>query len=111
MSNDYIAYAFAGGEIGFVPTHGSGLPKGALFLASGDRETITSVVSGLARHGYDNETLLVPGCPEAPSQTDAYRAFCEFFNRVQKALGRHSNVASIRDVAQVQYDIDRRNTP
>lgn len=79
------AYAFASGQIGFT---NSAVPSGALIVAHGPEDVVKPIVSGLARLSYDNETLLVPGCPEAETQTAAYEAFSKFFDRVQLQLGK-----------------------
>ena len=86
MSNKIRAYAFAGGQIGFTD---SAIPSGALILAHGPEDVVRSTISGLARLAYDNETLLVPGCPEAETQGESYAAFSRFFDRVQLHLGKH----------------------
>jgi hypothetical protein len=85
MSN-IRAYAFASGHIGFTD---SALPNGALLLAYGPEDVVRSTVEGNARRAYDNETLLVPGCPETETQTAALEAFAKFFERVQLKLGKH----------------------
>ncbi len=81
-----IAYAFASGHIGFTE---SAVPNGALLLASGPKDVVEPTVRGMARLAYDNETLLVPGCPEAETRDAAFAAFTTFFERVQLALGKH----------------------
>lgn len=85
-SKNIRAYAFASGHIGFTD---DALPNGALVLAYGPEEVVRKTVSGNARLSYDNETLLVPGCPEAENQTAAYEAFSKFFDRIQLQLGKH----------------------
>lgn len=84
--NKIRAYAFASGEIGFT---GNALPNGALLLAYGPVDIVRDTVEGNARRAYDNETLLVPGCPEAETQTAALEAFTKFFERVQLQLGKY----------------------
>lgn len=86
MSKNIRAYAFASGHIGFTDDV---LPNGALVLAYGPEEIVREIVRGNARHGYDKETLLVPGCPEAENQTASYEAFSKFFDRVQLQMGKH----------------------
>ena len=85
-------YAYRGGVIEFAPAS-AGVPDGALLIATGQRGAIVPVVCGLARRAYDNATLLVPGCPEATNDTEAYEAFAKFFERVQRSL-RASEVHS-----------------
>lgn len=94
-----VAYVWACGEIGFMTVGNGGIPNGTLFLARGDRAALVQVITGLARRAQDGETLLVPGVPEAPGDGDAYHAFRIFFERVQTALGRDSNVPSVRERA------------
>src|SRR5262245_35053731 len=91
-NREVTAYAFGNGEIGFKFRDGTGLPDGALFLAAGPHARIVGVVRGMARRAYDGETLLVPGVPEAPDATQAYRAFIHFFERLQVQLGPDSNM-------------------
>ncbi len=70
------AFCYRKGQIGF----GRSVPDGALLLGSGPARTLREKVSGLARHAYDNITLLVPGVPEAPDDTAALKAvgvFCD----------------------------------
>lgn len=78
------AYAFGSGEIGF--TTGC-VPAGALIIARGEETVVREVVTGLARRAYDNETLLVPGVPEAVDETAGYEAFKRFFDRVHLRQG------------------------
>jgi hypothetical protein len=79
------AYAFGSGEIGF--TSGC-VPAGALIIAKGEDKIVRETVSGLARRAYDNETLLVPGVPEAQDEGAGYEAFKRFHGHVQNALGK-----------------------
>ena len=82
-----VAYAYRGGQIGFIsPPRDGGIPEGTLFIARGDADLVRDIVSGLARRAYDNETLIVPGCPEATDDTQALDAFKQFAARVQNAL-------------------------
>jgi hypothetical protein len=46
------------------------------------------VISGLARHAYDGETLLVPGVPEAETQAAAMDALLRWRRIVVDALIR-----------------------
>jgi hypothetical protein len=79
-----IAYAFRSGHIGF----GTSVPDGALFIANGPAKQVGQIVRGNARLAYDNETWLVPGCPEAQNDEEAYKAFVAFFDRIRKQLIR-----------------------
>ena len=68
------AYCFASGEIGFGPS----LPYGALPIAKGEDGPLHDFISGIARHAYDNQTLLVPGIPEAEDEDAALKALIKF---------------------------------
>lgn len=61
------AYCFASGEIQF----GRKVAEGAILIASGPAATLRSAIAPAARLAYDNETLLVPGVPEAADQKAA----------------------------------------
>lgn len=77
-----IAYAFRSGHIGF----GTTVPDGALLIAKGPKKIIGPIVRGNARLAYDNETYLVPGCPEAENDEQATIAFMRFFDRIRKSV-------------------------
>jgi hypothetical protein len=64
------AYCYASGQIEF----GTVIPKGALPIGKGPDKPLRDFLSGVARHAYDGETLLVPGIPEAPDQSEALDA-------------------------------------
>ena len=85
-----IAYAYRSGVIKFGPT----TPKGAMPIASGRRAKVLPAVTGLARLGYDNETLLVPGIPEAANESEAMLALERFCTRVRDALRRQDQEAA-----------------
>lgn len=90
MSNKKIrAYAFRSGQIGFQPM-GESMPDGTLLVATGPEKIVGPLVRGLARLAYDNETYLVPGCPEAETDEEAFKAFMTFFDRVRMALTRQA---------------------
>jgi hypothetical protein len=82
-----LAYAFRSGLIGFIDGPGP-MPDGALWIVSGAREQIHELVAGNARRAYDNETLLVPGVPEAQSDPAAYEAFRNFHDRIHGLLAK-----------------------
>lgn len=69
-----FAYCFASCEIGFSDV----MPPGSLPIAKGPDKTLRAFISGIARHTYDGETLLVPGIPEATDETEALKAFVRF---------------------------------
>ena len=79
-----IAYAFRSGHIGF----GTTVPDGALVIAKGPAKVVGPLVRGNARLAYDNETYLVPGCPEAADDDEAIKAFMRFFDRIRDQLTR-----------------------
>lgn len=81
------AYAYQSGQIGFA-TGSMPVPDGALVFAYGPQATVEPTVRGLARLAYDNETYLVPGCPEAESDEAAMKAFMTFQQRVATAIER-----------------------
>lgn len=56
-----IAYCFASGHIRF----GQAVPAGAIEIARGRAGELREQITATARLAYDNETLLVPGVPEA----------------------------------------------
>ena len=82
-----IAYAYRSGQIGFTSPR-EGIPNGALFIARGPTTVVGPLVRGNARLAYDNETYLVPGCPEATTETEAFEAFMRFFERIRNAMLR-----------------------
>jgi hypothetical protein len=65
-----IAYCWATGRIDFGRT----LPKGAIEIARGPANPLRKLVMATSRLAYDNETLLVPGAPEAISEESALDA-------------------------------------
>lgn len=68
------AYCFASGQIDFSTR----IPEGALPIAEGPDKPLRDFISGVARHAYDGETLLVPGVPEAEDQLKAVEALQAF---------------------------------
>lgn len=69
-----IAYCWASGLIGFGPE----VPEGAIGIARGKDQVVRDTIEVTARHAYDNEMLLVPGVPEAPSQRDGLEALARY---------------------------------
>lgn len=59
-----VAYCYADGEILF----GATVPNGAIEIARGPELALRKHIAATARLAYDNETLLVPGVPEAADQ-------------------------------------------
>jgi len=85
-------FAYRSGHLAFIEgqmTEGTAALSGALIVAVGPKDIVEPTVKGLARLAYDNETYLVPGCPEAGDDEDAaYKAFVVWFERVQAALAK-----------------------
>jgi hypothetical protein len=82
-------FAYRSGHLIFVEgpmAEGVASAAGALIVAVGPADIVGPTVRGLARLAYDNETYLVPGCPEAEGDDEAYKAFAAWFDRVQAAL-------------------------
>jgi hypothetical protein len=80
-----ICYGFASGHIGFTSDQ---VPNGALTIVTGPDQIVRETIAGLARRAYDNETLLVPGVPEAQDRDAAFRAFLAFSERATLQLQR-----------------------
>lgn len=70
------AYCWASGQIEF----GRKVPDGAIRFASGRAEVLRKAIGPAARLSYDNETLLVPGIPEAADQSDAGDALARWLD-------------------------------
>lgn len=79
-----LAYCYGSGQIGF----GEKCPGGALPLVRGGDQEVRDFMSGVARHAYDGETLLVPGIPEAENQTIAFQKLIVFLNWIEPAAKR-----------------------
>lgn len=79
MKKTITAYCFASGHIDF----GVSLPDGAIALAAGTEKIVRDIVSVNARLSrVDNETLFVPGVPEAASQREGITAVAHFIQRL-----------------------------
>lgn len=59
-----IAFCWASGRIEF----GTSIPEGALEIARGASKRLAEAISVVARHGYEEGVLLVPGVPEAEGE-------------------------------------------
>lgn len=80
----YFAYCWRGGVIEF----GVRIPDGALPVDRGTERSVRRRVEPLVRHAHDGKTLLVPGIPEADSDTaalEAYRRFKGLMDRRRRA--------------------------
>lgn len=76
-----IAYCFASGHIQF----GTHVPDGAIGIASGDRKKVLDIIASSARLSrVDNQTLFVPGMPEAACQRDGLAALAQYIQRLGK---------------------------
>lgn len=71
------AYCWANGHIEF----GRKVPEGAIRFASGPAAVLRRAIEPAARLAYDNETLLVPGIPEAADQSTAGDALACWLDR------------------------------
>lgn len=76
------AYCFASGQIGFGPR----VPEGALPIAKGPRQALQDLMEGVARHSRTDETLYVPGVPEADDEEAALDALATFTTWISKSL-------------------------
>lgn len=73
------AFCFASGHIDFGPT----LPEGAIALALGEEQLVRDILTVNARLSrHDNETLFVPGVPEAVNQREGLKAVAHFIQRL-----------------------------
>ena len=79
-----VAYCWRSGAIEISRR----LPKGALKLGSAHGIRLKKAVSVCARHSYDGHTLLVPGIPEADSDTQALKAVQLFREQLARRLER-----------------------
>lgn len=82
MKKTITAYCFASGHIDFGVT----LPEGAIALATGEEHTVREIITGNARLSrHDNETLFVPGVPEAENQREGITAVARFIQWLAKS--------------------------
>jgi hypothetical protein len=72
------------GRIEFVRGDGRNIPEGMLGIVEGPAKEVRELIGVTARHAYDNKTLLVPGIPEAESDTAAYDALVGFCDWLKK---------------------------
>lgn len=79
-----IAYCFASGHIQF----GSSVPDGAIGIATGEDQQVRDVIEVTARLSrHDNETLFVPGVPEAASQREGLVALARYIQYLGERNG------------------------
>ncbi len=74
MARKLFAYSWRTGRVDFGPT----VPEGALEIARDYESRLRKNVTPACRLAYDNETLLVPGVPEADSDDEALDAILKF---------------------------------
>lgn len=85
MKKTITAYCFASGHIDF----GTSVPEGAIALATGEEKKVRDIIIGTARLSrLDNETLFVPGVPEAPSQREGITAVERYIQWLGKSNQR-----------------------
>lgn len=88
----WFAWCWASGLIEMGPTRPANEPdgSGAIVFATGGKAHLESVVSVLARHGYDG-TLLVPGIPESElTGQQPLEALIKFVDWAANGNGRRS---------------------
>lgn len=78
-----IAYCYRSGQIGLASKNA---PAGTIILVRGPRKRVEYAVSAAARLAYDNQTMLVPGIPEAENDEDAYQSMVRFSDRLIAAV-------------------------
>ncbi|MDD2878349.1 MAG: hypothetical protein PHT60_13945 [Acidiphilium sp.] len=78
------AYCDRSGTIGFCPAT---CPDGTLPIASHANDALLrGAIAAVARYAHDNNTLLVPGLPEAGDGETALNALITFTARVRERL-------------------------
>lgn len=66
-----------------------GVPDGALPISIGGEKKLRRIMWGCARKAYDNKTWLVPGVPEAGTETKARKALEYFTKAVNRCMGAY----------------------
>lgn len=84
-----FAYCWASGVIEF----GAKVPAGAIEIARGKERLLQKEIGATARLAYDNETLLVPGIPEATDQRAAGDALAVHLRWLKKRERKGFRVA------------------
>jgi hypothetical protein len=69
-----IAYCYRSGQIRF----GRKVPEGAIQVAKGPAKPLRNLIRCVSRQAYDGTTLLVPGIPEAETESQAEDALRRF---------------------------------
>lgn len=75
-----IAFCYASGEIGIAES----APKGTISFAKGEKDHLIRFIDAVSRHAWDGVTYLVPGIPEAQTESQAYDALRDFIFWLQK---------------------------
>jgi len=81
-----LAYCWRSGRIDF----GRSVPEGAIKIAKGPSKKLKQLISAVARHAYDNKTLLVPGVPEADTDDHAADALERFIEWISPSVSKLS---------------------
>jgi hypothetical protein len=84
-TNIISANCYRSGEIIFL-SEGDEVPEGVALIASGPADEVRAAVEVMARHSRYDETLLVPGLPEADDNEQALTALRLFIGEVEKRL-------------------------
>lgn len=75
-------YCRGDGNLEFGPR----CPGAAIPIGYGPEDRLRKVVSTLARHSYDGQSLVIPGVPEAENDNDVLAAMWAFSDQVQDQL-------------------------
>lgn len=89
-----IAFVYRSGEIGFNER----LPDGAIPITNSKYSNkLKKAVEANARHSYDGKTLLVPGVPEAKSESDALLSVDYFRDIIEMRMANKKGFPPISD--------------
>jgi len=72
----HVAFCYRSGTIHVGKT----VPDGALPIGEGSETTLRRVIRSVSRHGYEKGVYLVPGVPEAESDSEAVAALTRFLD-------------------------------
>lgn len=88
-----VAYCWASGEIAFASTH----PDGSIPIATGPKSELSPFIKSMARHSRTSqETLLLPGVPEAPDMSTRLGAVKAFIDRIIQSKSRLKRFPGVR---------------
>lgn len=62
------------------------VPQGTISVITGRKTELVELLSVHARHGFDGETFLVPGVPEAENERAALQALRKWQDRLGRSL-------------------------